>query len=343
MMLASSTVKWFFAGLMALVPVKDGFKVLAVDAHYHADSSDQDCPKHFEHRPLLAFPRHLLGRNVICLDEAQIAPRDKALPKLLAQDLCVIPLDGTDVSIETKPREPESSREKGREEMLWRPSGQFPATAQEVRDYRWIAQMSSIHWPSRKVRKGLLEDADPPGIASRIQVPNSLIGVCHLASSAEGGEEKIPYFYTVTTGGVTNTLHTSAMADATRMIFHIDGNELKIVLKNRASGTSNTLALTGDPIQLLTFNLMEPEEACQRDRTTAYDFSHFYDLTEDPPKCKDRWIPRASLADATAQVRNDHCGSNLLKNALAAYACSDDEPDSSANNRPACPMIGMQD
>lgn len=340
-MLATVTVHWFFAGLIALVPTQQETSFLVVKTrHQRLSELNQDLHRH---RPLLGFRVDQLHATNKCEAFGGKKPEDKPgdpLRHLAGLGLCWLELNSMVIRIPAWMSTQSGERVGGRRRMLGRPMHPLPRADAEMDDFSWLSRMAWVDWSARRVDLAFIRSIPPPsGVVARIHLPTAEDRVCHLASSIEGGVEKIPYFHYVSLSRGTEALRPQALADAIREKLEIQGDEVKVMVNDwsiRLKPTRN------EPIEILTLNLMEGEDGCGGSRTHAYDFLRFYDLAQvnSQPSIRDRRIPRAILAGSTDTLENDFCGSSTLKAVLSRFACSVGPP-SSANNRPTCPLVVM--
>ena len=197
-MLLATTVNWFLAGLIALVPTQEGMRVLLVDARQHRYSPEIYTDFH-PHEPLLVFTRDRLLNGASCSSIGGVEPPSTLghpLRHLFGLNLCVLRLDDVDVEI-LNPTEERSEIKPAGGRKFWFP-GKLPQNQEELKDYTWLSKMRWIDWPSRKVDPGYLGIVPTlPGVTARLNLAAPAVRSCHLATfnGGGGGRPRVPFFH----------------------------------------------------------------------------------------------------------------------------------------------------
>jgi hypothetical protein len=303
-------------GLIALVPAEDhsnSMTALLVNAT-HEEHASMDCSA--SHSPRL---------NVYALDSECVAA---GCPRITGG--CSCDLTGQDVSFEITPKPLVTSSS-----LSARPRRELPFDAREAADFGYVANMGVLGY---RLNKGFLaEEALPRGLSGRVRFSFDTVAACSLATRPDENVENVhPLSFRPLRSleGGSEIIQALSQKVVTKLAIPEGSGERPAVaakLRNVATGEVRTINLSvfAEGVVVVVSNTREElfaDDPCNDG--VARDFSHFYDLAENPPDIDKRPIPHVKYTRWKSSANLDP----------VACIIPIKPPGKDPISRPICPM-----
>jgi hypothetical protein len=319
----SYTLYVFFYGLIAFAPTPDkrAMDVFLVDARDTLQV--EQCMSH-HHVPKLVVPQDY-STSTQSFRELELARVQVKLPMPLEKR--VTPVSGR----------------RGRDYMVM--EHKKPKTEDEAADFSWVAEISQLLPEAGMLNPDFIGEfpGQVPGkdVVARLRLYGGKIRTCHLADDrtdeAVGPNFPIEQIHFRRPGESFERFYSQAAADLVELVATVPSDQHTVELQSfDPMETNQTIELTPKDGQVILIVANEPVPAppspCDN---TGSDFRRFFFLSTDRDGREDTFVAAGVEKFPIIQPK---CGAQMALVELYHHRAKPDDPITSFNSRPICPM-----